>query len=105
MSERSTSGADETPAVGDLPYVDGSATTPEELRAEVARQADPQVRDLDELRGELAATVHELRGRLDVRTRVAQRRTWARPVLIATAALLVTAALWRRRHPHRDPGT
>jgi hypothetical protein len=93
------------PGVGDRPYVDGSASTPEELRAEVARQADPQARRLDEVRGELATTVHELRGRLDVRTRVAQRWSWVRPVLIATAALLATAALWRRRRPHRDPGT
>jgi hypothetical protein len=86
----------------DVPYVDGSAATPEELRAEVARETDPQVRQIAELRGDVAATVDELGSRLDVRPQIAQRLSRARPVMIAAAALLAGVVLWRRRPSCRD---
>ncbi|MBA3908082.1 MAG: DUF3618 domain-containing protein [Pseudonocardiales bacterium] len=99
MSERSRPGAEETPAVGGLPYVDGSVVTPEELRAQVAREADPQVQRIEELRDELAATVDELGSRLDVRPRVSQLLSRVRPAAIAAAVLLAAVVLWRRRRP------
>jgi Protein of unknown function (DUF3618) len=80
----------------DLPYVDGRTATPEELRAEVARQTDPQVQRIEEARDELATTVDELGSRLDVRPRIAQGLARARPVLIAIVALLGGVILLRR---------
>jgi hypothetical protein len=88
----------------DLPYVDGRTATPEELRAEVARQSDPQVQRIEELRDDLASTVDELGSRLDVRSRFAQSLARARPVLMAIAALLGGVILlrrWRSRAGHR----
>lgn len=102
MDERPRPGAEETSVVGDLPYVDGSATTPEELRAQVAREIDPQVRKIEELRGDVAATVDELGSRLDVRPRISQRLSHARPMVIAATALLAGVILLRRRHSRPD---
>jgi hypothetical protein len=80
----------------DLPYVDGSTATPEELRAEVARQTDPRMQRIEELRDDLAATVDELSTRLDVQPRIEQSLSHARPVLISVVALLAVVMLWRR---------
>ncbi|MBV9919812.1 MAG: DUF3618 domain-containing protein [Pseudonocardia sp.] len=95
MTERP--GADDEP--GDVPYVDGRLATPEQLRAEVARETDPQVQHIDELRDDLAATVEELGHRLDVRPRVAHSLSRVGPVLVAAAVLLVGIIAWRRRTP------
>jgi hypothetical protein len=93
MSERAETGAD------DLPYVDGSKATPEELRAEVAAEVaksnDPEVQQIEEVREELAATVDELRSRLDVRRQVSEGLQAARPAVIAAAALLAAVVVWR----------
>ena len=81
----------------DLPYVDGSAATPEQLRAEVDRASDPQVQAIEEIRGDVAATLDELSSRLSVRRQVAQRLPALRPVLIGVGALLGAVVLWRWR--------
>ena len=95
MSER----AEQLPGGDDLPYVDGAKATPEELRAEVAAGVamddDPEVQQIEEAREELAATVDELRSRFDVRQQVSQRLQAVRPAVIAAAALLAAAVLWR----------
>ena len=92
------------PGVDDLPYVDGSAMTSEELRAEVARASDPQVQAIEEVREDVAATLDELSSRLDVRRQVAQRVPRAWPALIAVGALLAAVVVWRRRSSRRRPG-
>ena len=97
MNDRPEPDVEKAPGVGELPYVDGKAVTADELRAEVARESDPHVRQIEELRGDLAATVEELSTRLDPRPQVAQFAKRARPVLVAAAALLVGVVLWRRR--------
>jgi hypothetical protein len=89
----------------DLPYVDGRAATPEELRAEVARQSDPQMERIHELQEDLAVTVGELSSRLDVRSRVAQGLSRARPVLIAIGALVAGVVLARRWRSGSKSGT
>jgi hypothetical protein len=89
----------------DLPYVDGKAATPEELRAEVARQSDPQMQRIHELQDDLAITVGELSSRLDVRSRIVQGLSRARPVLIAIGALLAGVVLVRRWRSGPAPGT
>jgi hypothetical protein len=93
MTERP--GADDEP--GDLPYVDGRQATPEQLRAEVARESDPQMQHIDELRDDVAATVEELGHRLDVRPRIAHSLSRVGPALVAAVALLVGIVVWRRR--------
>ena len=104
MDERSEPGLGQTPVGDDLPYVDGSAATPEELRAEITRQTDPQVRHVEQLRSDVAATVNELGGRLDVRPQIAHRLS-RRPVMIAAAALLAAVVLRRRLRGPRDSRT
>jgi hypothetical protein len=101
VDERPEPGSEKASEVGDLPYVDGSAATPEELRAEVARASDPQVQAIEEVREDVAATLDELSSRLDVRRQVAQRTQGARPVVIAIAALLAVVVLWRLRSTRR----
>jgi len=103
VDERPEPGSEKAAEAGDLPYVDGSAATPEELRAEVARASDPQVQAIEEVRDEVAATLDELSSRFDVRRQVAQHMPGARPVVIAVAALLAAVVLWRRRSSRR-PG-
>lgn len=105
MGEQPRVSAEETPAVEDLPYVDGRAATSEELRAALAREADPQVRRVEELRDDLAATVDELGSRLDVRPQISRHLARARPGLIAAVVLLAAAVLWRRRRSHREART
>jgi uncharacterized protein DUF3618 len=80
-----------------MPYVDGTHTSSEALRARVAREADPHYRDVQEAREQLEATVDELAARFDVRPRLAGfvQRWW--PGLLAAAALLALSAFRRKR--------
>jgi hypothetical protein len=109
-AEHPESGPDDTrttgvpPVAPDRPYVDGTAHSPAELRAEAAELADPERQAVDEAREQLAATVSELATRLDPRTRARAAadslRAWAtRPPVLAgagAAALLLLLALGRR---------
>jgi hypothetical protein len=104
VDERPEPGSEEVRGAGDLPYVDGSAATPEELRAEVARASDPQVQAIEEVRDDVAATLDELSSRFDVRRQVAQHMPGARPVVIAVGALLAVVVLRRLRSSRRQPG-
>ena len=88
------------------PYVDGSAATPEQLRAEVDRHAGEEVQRVEEARDELAATVAELTARLDPRPRLhsaAERvvETARSPAVLVPVAgvgvLVVLARLLRAR--------
>jgi uncharacterized protein DUF3618 len=118
MSTAPTSGSDPGPEADpaaapplapDRPYVDGTAHTPDELRAEAAELADPDRRAVDEARDELAATVGELAARLSPRNQAraaagslldAVRRP---PVLAGAGAALLLFVLTRwRRARHRD---
>jgi hypothetical protein len=102
------------PVAPDRPYVDGSAKSPDELRAEVRELADER-RDsaeqlrVEELRAEVGATIGELAARFDVPARVRARKDRAvdevrgRPGAVGGAAAAVVAfvallvALRRRR--------
>jgi hypothetical protein len=66
--------ADAPPLAADRPYVDGTAASPAELRAEVARLADEDRQHVDDLRDEVGDSVAELASRLDVKARVAEKR-------------------------------
>ena len=86
-----------TATTADRPYVDGSATSAEELRAAVARESDPLQQDVDEARAAVADTTSELARRLDVRVQAARFRSQL--VLFAVAAALafvVVRRLWNR---------
>jgi MYXO-CTERM domain-containing protein len=58
----------------DRPYVDGTASSPDELRAEVERLSNEDLQHVDDLREEVGASVAELASRLDVKARVAERK-------------------------------
>ncbi len=58
----------------DRPYVDGTAASPEQLRAEVDRLAFEERQHVDELREEVGESIAALAARLDVKSRVAERR-------------------------------
>jgi hypothetical protein len=103
-----TNDGDTNDVAEDRPYVDGSHRSPAELRAELRELADPEVQRVDEARDELAATLTELRSRLDPRPRL--RALGDRVLAVATrppvlagvggAALLLILA--RRRRSERS---
>ena len=62
------------PLAADRPYVDGAALSAEELRAEVARLGDEDRQHVDDLREEVGDSVAELASRLDVRTRMTEKK-------------------------------
>lgn len=100
-------GRDVVPLDPDRPYVDGSAATPEQLRAEVDRHTGEHVERVEAARDELAATLTELSGRLDPRPRVqdlGQRVVAAlrRPVVLGPAAALAALVVLRRVRRARD---
>jgi transposase-like protein len=76
----SDTGPDETdpddapPLAADRPYVDGTAATPEELRAEVRRLSDEDRQHVDDLREEVGDSVAALASRFDVKARVSGKR-------------------------------
>lgn len=99
---------DAPPLAPDRPYVDGTAHTPAELRAEAAELADPDRQAVDEAREELAATVGELAARLSPRN---QARAAAGsllevlrrpPVLAGAGAALLLFGLTRLRRARRS---
>lgn len=62
------------PLADDRPYVDGSAASPEELRAEVERLSNEERQHVDDLREEVGDSLAELASRFDVKARVAGRK-------------------------------
>jgi ElaB/YqjD/DUF883 family membrane-anchored ribosome-binding protein len=62
------------PLAADRPYVDGTAVSAEELRAEVERLSDDDRQHVDDLREEVVDSVAELASRLDVKARIAERK-------------------------------
>jgi hypothetical protein len=97
----------------DRPYVDGSAVSPAELRREARELSDPEVQRVEEARENLAATIAELRDRLDPRPRLraAGDRLLAaatRPPVLAGAGgvvlLVVLSRIRRARRADRPSG-
>jgi ElaB/YqjD/DUF883 family membrane-anchored ribosome-binding protein len=62
------------PLAADRPYVDGTTTSPEELRAEVERLSNEERQHVDDLREEVGDSIAELAARFDVKARVAERK-------------------------------
>ena len=68
---------DAPPLAADRPYVDGTAASPEELRAEVRRLSNEDRQHVEDLREEVGDSVAALASRLDVKARVAEKRDGA----------------------------
>ena len=64
---------DAPPLAADRPYVDGTAASPEELRAEVERLSHEERQHVDDLREEVGDSVAALASRFDVKARVAEQ--------------------------------
>jgi len=62
------------PLADDRPYVDGTAVSAEELRAEVERLSNEERQHVDDLREEVGDSLAELASRFDVKARVAERK-------------------------------
>jgi ElaB/YqjD/DUF883 family membrane-anchored ribosome-binding protein len=62
------------PLAADRPFVDGTAVSPEELRAEVERLSNEDLQHVADLREEVSDSVAELASRLDVKARMAEKR-------------------------------
>ena len=62
------------PLAADRPFVDGTAASPEELRAEVDRLSNEERQHVDDLREEVGESVAALASRFDVKARVAGKR-------------------------------
>jgi ElaB/YqjD/DUF883 family membrane-anchored ribosome-binding protein len=62
------------PLADDRPYVDGTAVSAEELRAEVERLSHDDRQHVDDLREEVVDSVAELASRLDVKARITERK-------------------------------
>jgi ElaB/YqjD/DUF883 family membrane-anchored ribosome-binding protein len=62
------------PLAADRPFVDGTAASPEELRAEVERLSNEDRQHVDDLREEVGDSIAELASRFDVKSRVAERK-------------------------------
>jgi hypothetical protein len=106
-SDRRGERGDVVPLDPHRPYVDGSAASPEQLRAEVDRHRGEEVERVEAARDELAATLTELSNRLDPRPRVqdlGQRAVAAlqRPVVLGPVAALLALVVLRRLR--RDRG-
>ncbi len=104
---------DPAPVDPDRPYVDGAATSPEELRAEVDRETANELTTehqerVDAARDDLAATLTELHGRLDPRPRLQAARTKVvdtlrhPAVLGSVAGLVLLVVLGRVRRGRVD---
>ena len=62
------------PLAADRPYVDGTAVSAEDLRAEVERLSNEDRQHVDDLREEVGDSLAELKARFDVKARVAERK-------------------------------
>jgi len=62
------------PLADDRPYVDGTAVSAEDLRAEVERLSNEDRQHVDDLREEVGDSLAELKARFDVKARVAERK-------------------------------
>ena len=62
------------PLAADRPFVDGTAASPEELRAEVDRLSNEERQHVDDVREEVGESVAALASRFDVKARVAGKR-------------------------------
>src|SRR6185369_11069367 len=62
------------PLAADRPYVDGTAVSAEDLRAEVERLSNEDRQHVDDLREEVGDSLTELKARFDVKARVAERK-------------------------------
>ncbi len=102
MSELTGKDGADTPVPPDIPYVDGRVASPDELRAEAARQADPLEQNVDEARAALAETADEFARRLDPRPQIIRLVHRARPALFLAAALLALVVLRKLRRSHPD---
>lgn len=105
MSEQAGSDDEGAPVTEDLPYVDGRTASSEELRAQVAKESDPRVQHIEELRDDVAAIVDEIGSRFEVRSWVSRIPSRARLALIAAAALLALVVLRRRWTSRHDRTT
>jgi chromosome segregation ATPase len=62
------------PVAPDRPVVDGTAKTPDEIRAEIAELSDERLQHVEEVREELAESIEEIAARLDVPARMHARK-------------------------------
>ena len=104
MSEQARSGGDEGAAPASLPYVDGRDMSPAQLRAEVAKESDPQIQHIEQVRDELAGVVDELGRRVAPRSWVSRTPPVVKAGLIVAAGVLALM-LWRRRTSRHDRTT
>lgn len=65
---------DVPPLAADRPFVDGTAATPEELRAEIERLSNEKRQHVDDLREEVGDSVAQLAARFDVKARMTEKR-------------------------------
>jgi transposase-like protein len=65
---------DVPPLAADRPFVDGTAASPEELRAEVNRLSNEERQHVDDLREEVGDSVAALASRFDVKARMVGKR-------------------------------
>jgi transposase-like protein len=65
---------DVPPLAADRPFVDGTAASPEELRAEVNRLSHEERQHVDDLREEVGDSVAALASRFDVKARMSGKR-------------------------------
>jgi hypothetical protein len=94
---------EEDAAPADLPYVDGRDMSPAQLRAEVAKESDPQIQHIEEVRDELAGVVDELAHRADPRSWVDRIPPAVRiGLVVAAAGVLAVMLLRQRRTARRD---
>jgi hypothetical protein len=102
MSEQVGSDDREAKAVpADLPYVDGRNISPAELRAEVAKESDPQVQHIEEVRDELVDVVDELGRRAAPRSWVGRVPSGVWAGLVAAAAAASALVFLQRRRKSR----
>lgn len=92
-------GAGAAPVDPDRPFVDGTGTSSDELRAEVDARTGTGTGDVDELRADVAGTVVELAARLDD---VRARRDDVLRIAVGAVAAVVALLLVRRAAQRRN---
>jgi hypothetical protein len=102
MSEPTRSHGDDGAAPADLPYVDGRDMSPEQLRAEVAKESDPQNQHIEEVREELVDVVDELGRRVSPRSWLRRTPPAVKAGFVVVAGVLALVLLRRRRKPRHD---